>query len=331
MSQAAAMAAWVGGYGAPIAIADAVLKTVVGTYGTIRQFELYERQTGLMERGVTQAQDYLTLARRTYDEVATPTQDRLRRLFDRFLADFAGYESPYVLESQRLKTYVPAYELQEGRALAAVRARFDRAARARQRQVGRYSAGRVADDALQFAIAAALAQTDAANAAYRYEDAKKISLEEWYWSRQSDGLRYVGNMQGNAISALNGAAAGMSGALNAIGNGVGRVGQALAGVGAAVGNNAQANAALANGAFRSIGYEQSGFDRMMGGLRPSGGPGGPGNASPNADAGAGSFLSLNRLMAPNDAQGIQTMGANALTPSDYIGASAFGPIFLTPP
>ncbi len=278
MSQAAAMAAWVAGYGAPVAIADGILKTVIGTYGTIRQFELYERQTGLMERGVNQAQDYLALAQRNYDEIATPTQDRLRALFDRFLSQFSGYEPIYAGEAFRLRDYAPAYAVQEGRTRAAVQARFDRAARTRRRQVGRYSAGRVADDALQFAIATALALTDAANAAYRYEDAKKINLEEWYWSRWGDGLRVVGNMQGNVIGGLTGGANVSGAALGRIGDGVRGVGAAMAGVGSAVNMNAQANAALANGAFRSRGYAGGGFEDLMGSLKPSGGQFGPGGA-----------------------------------------------------
>jgi hypothetical protein len=231
-----------------------VLAGLIGTYGLIKQYELQKEQIKLAERGVNQAEGYLSLAQSNYNTIALPAFTRQRDLFDRYLNQFSGYETTYLEDAFRLKEYCPDYALQEGRALGRVQAQFDKAALQRQRQTGKYACGRACHDNLVNSITLALARVDAANHAYRYEEDKKRVLDEWYWKRRSDGARIVDSMAGRVVSGLSGGVAGATGALNGIGTASNSLRLAGQQATAAYDNSSDFWGSISNGAFRMAGY-----------------------------------------------------------------------------
>lgn len=253
--------------------------TIIGTYAVIKQFQLYEEQLALAKQTVRQAEDYLDLTKFGFWNVAIPTFNRQRDLFDRYVSNFAHYEVEYMADAFRFKEYDPDYTTQEGRTQASVQYKFDRAALQRRRQNGKYNSGRACHDAIYFGTMMALAKVDAANHGYRYEEAKKRELDQWYWQRRTDGARITDSMAGRVVSGLNGGANVVINSLNAIGRGVGALNSAVQTAGQATNQAAQAYGALANGAFRSQGYAMgrggNGFDvgGMIGGMQGFGGSG----------------------------------------------------------
>jgi len=240
-----------------------VLAGLIGTYGLIKQYELQKEQMKLAERGVNQAEGYLTLAQNNYSVIALPTFTRQRDLFDRYLNQFSGYEATYLADAFRLKEYCPDYTLQEGRALGRVQAQFDRAALQRRRQTGKYNCGRACHDTTMNSIMLALAKVDAANHAYRYEEQKKQHLDEWYWKRRSDGARIVDSMAGRVVSGIINGVAAATGALNGIGTASSSLRLAGQQAMAAYDNSSDFWGSISNGAFRMAGYGVGRFGSSM--------------------------------------------------------------------
>lgn len=241
-----------------------ILAGLIGTYGLVRQYQLLQKQVDLAERSVDQAEDYLDLATDAYANISIPTFTRQSTQFDRYVSTFAGYEDIYMEDAFRLKEYTPEYDVQMGRTIASVQSTFDKAALQRSRQNGRYNTGRACHDGLWFATMTALAKVDAVNHGYRYEDAKKIQLDGWYWERRSGGARINEAHADRVTGGLNGGAGAVGNGLTSIGQGVQQVQNAQRGVTEAFNNQANFFGSVSNGAFRFVG-----FNSYMGGANPS--------------------------------------------------------------
>lgn len=257
----------------PVFAVQSALATIIGVYAYQKQFEILKEQLALTERAVVIAEEYLALAKDNYYNISVPTWQRCRDLFDRYRNEFEDYENHYVAEAFRMKEYAPDYALEEGRAIGVVQSRFDRAAKHRLRQLGKYNRGRACSDMLLFAIGTALATVDAVNHGYRYEEAKKRALDEWYWRRQSDGIKLVDSMRGHVISGINNGANVATNGLNAVGGAVGRVQEGISMQAASMSNLADAYGGLANSMFQLAGY---GMGRMAGSPFAFGGQAGMG-------------------------------------------------------
>ena len=233
-----------------------VLAGLVGAYSVVRQYQLNKRMVDLQERSVKVAEEYLKLAQRAYDEISLPTFNRLRDHFDYARDKWRPRLDEFMAEAFRLKEYRPQYAIAQGRAMSTVQSEFDKARKMRQRSRGRYEIGRACHEDILFAIAGAQARVAAADAAFRYEDTKKLKLDEWYWQRQSAGADAAANGLANAISGLNGAVAGVASGLSAISTGVARVAQAANQAEGAYGNMRDYWGTIGNGAFGMGGWNR---------------------------------------------------------------------------
>ena len=250
---------YVDGYLKPRDAWQMLLSTIIGVYAMIEQHNLFKEQIKIAKRVMEQQEEYLTLAKRTYNEIMLPTHMRQRDRFDRFVNQFQDYETRYMTDAFRLKEYSPEYTVQEGRTLASVQTQFDRAAKMKRRMCGKYNYGRACDDATRFAIMTALAKVDAVNHGYRFEEARKRALDEWYWQRRTAGAHFTENMRANVISGLNQGTAVVGQGLNAVGNAYSNLIKAEGPLAAAYANMGNFWGSLANGAFRLAGY---GMGRM---------------------------------------------------------------------
>jgi hypothetical protein len=239
---------------------QSVVGLAMATYGLIQQHEMIKRQIQVMERQQAVAESYLALAQDTHFNIALPTYNRQRDLFDTSLACFQQTQCLYLTESQRLKEYLPEYDVQMGRTIATVQQQFDRAAQQRARAIGPYASGRCCDDATRFAIARSTAITSAVNHGYRFEEHRKRQLDAWYWERQAQGANFLSNWRGQVIGGLNGGAQVALAGLAAVGGAVDRMQTAASGVAQAYGNAAQFWGGVAQ-----MGFAMSGFSAGYGG------------------------------------------------------------------
>jgi len=231
-----------------------LLSTLMGVYGLIKQHELLDRQMKVAESMLALQQEYLGLSKANYFDIVVPTWTRQKDLYDRYVSQFAPYETAYMEDSFRLKEYTPQYALQEGRALAGVQNKFDKAFLQRRRQMGKYNSGRCCSEGTKFAILTALAKIDAANHGYRWEEAKKLQLDEWYWKRRTDGARIVDSMASRVVSGINGGTANAISGMNSMGNayqGMQAAGNSVMG---ALSNQASFWGSVANFGFKNAGY-----------------------------------------------------------------------------
>ena len=213
---------------------QSALAGLVGTYGVVRQYELQRRMVDLHERSVDQAEEYLTLSKRHYDEIALPAFNRNRDHYDVVIQTWRPRIDQYLAEAYRLVEYAADYTTQMGRFMSVAAAEVAKARRMRVRQRGRYELGRMRYEEAMFSIRGAEARVAAASLGYRYEDAKKQDMDRWYWQRWSSGAELVGSAIANAISGINQGTAGATTALNAAGNAVGRVAEAVRGLSGAL-------------------------------------------------------------------------------------------------
>lgn len=230
------------------------LMGIIGIYGFIKQADLLERQTDLQEEVVEQGREYLELAQRTFEEVTLDAYRCQKGLFERFKNLFQKCESEFLDESKRLVEYEPKYKVQEGRAVSSVQAAMDRARKRRSRQRGKYATGQCCHEDIWFAMETARLEVDAVNHAYRYEDDKKIRLDDWYWSRQTTGAQMVENMRAQVINAVNGGVSNVSGGLSSIGSALGELRLGTNGLSGALRDQASFFGTLSNGAFRAAGF-----------------------------------------------------------------------------
>lgn len=259
---------------------------LIGIYGVIRQQEALEDQIALQERVVDQADEYLALATRNYEEVvlrtfndvtlpaynniAQPAFDCQKALFDRYNDEFRPFEAAFIAITDDLPTeYEADYATAEGRAMSTVNGQIDRARQNLSRTRGKYETGRCCAEDVWFSLAAASARTAAANEGYRYEDARKLQLDRWYFSRHAAGADLAAAARANVISGVNGGVAGVNSSIAAITAGVNAATNSISSIGGAVGrlqgsanslggalqNQGSSFATLSNGAFQALGYQ----------------------------------------------------------------------------
>lgn len=240
----------------PSMIWQQLLSTIIGIYAYVKQWEAIKEQIKIAQRYVAIAERYLSLAEDNYHNIAVPTWERQRDLFDRYKTDFAHRENEYVAEAFRLKEYQPDHKLWEGRALGMVQSRFDRSIQQRMRQIGKYNRGRACHESLQFAIMRGLATVDAMNHGFRYEEEKKRFLDQWFWQRQTAGVKVVETMRGHVISGINGGVAGANSAMQVVGSSVRNLGSATEMLMGAWANMADFWGGIGNSAMQMAGYGQ---------------------------------------------------------------------------
>ena len=238
----------------PQTSAWATLAKLVGIYGLVRQYQIQKDYLDETKAATAQAERYLKLAESAYQTISVPTFRCQKALFQRYLCDFSTYESRYVGDAFRLKEYDPKYQVQEGRAISTVQRMFDKARLQRQRINGKYNTGRACHDTTTMLIQQAQAKVAAANTAYRYEEERKLQLDDWYWQRRSAGIGVVGNMRANVITGLNGGATTANDGLGAVGRGVGRLSSAVDASGDAFANMADFWGGISRAGFGSAAY-----------------------------------------------------------------------------
>ena len=266
--------------------AQTALLAAIGIYGVIRQQEALEDQIALQERVVNQADAYLGLATRNYEEVVLPTFERVtlpaferiakpafdcqKDLFERYKRELKPYELLFAEDAYKLPCeYDPEYDAAQGRAMAVVTAQFDRARRAADRARGKYATGRCCAETVMFNIEAAKARARAANEGYRFERTLKVELDKWYFQRRASAAELAAAARAHVISGVNGGVAGVNAAISVINSGLNAVTSSLSGVGSALsgvqGSASALGAAysqqasffgnLSNGAFQLAGYQ----------------------------------------------------------------------------
>ena len=209
--------------------ASAIVTGLFGIYGIVKQHELLRDQQKLAERMVNLSEDYYRLSLQNYNCIVKQTYNCTKDYFDRYISKFSGYECDFVSESFNKPEYEAEYCAQQGRAMSTVQANFDHARKQIERSLGKYQVGRSCYVRTQMAISAAKAKTEAANIAYRYEDAKVLQREQWNWKCKQDGINVVGQICNKALSSLTGAAqvgvAGINASTNALDAFLGSYGQ----------------------------------------------------------------------------------------------------------
>lgn len=201
--------------------ARSLLSSTIATYGLVKQYDYQKRQLAIAKQAANTAGAYLTLAQGQLNNIAMPTFNRMVALLDRFNNKFAGYYSSYLTEAFSQKEYTPDYEVQQGRAMASVQARLDRATLAKRRATGRFNTGRRCANAVTDAILAAQARVDACRSGYQFEALRKRKMDSWLFSKWSDGSHALSDIAAHAISGINGGVSIADGALNSAGQALG--------------------------------------------------------------------------------------------------------------
>ncbi len=307
-----------------------ILGTFVGIYALIRQYELFKEQLKIARAILRQQEDYLTLAKRHYNEITVPAFNRVRDLFDRYISKFAGYEERFMQDAFKYDEYTPEYNTQEARVLSKVYVQFDRAARTANRARGKYNAGRPCHNATWFASMRALAAVDAVNHAFRYEEAKKERLDRWFWSRKLGGATFETNLGNRAVSGLNRGVIGAVQGLNAVGAAYDNLIEAQGPLSAAYANLGNFWGSVANGAFRMAGYAY-GMSQMPWAPPPYGGGSyglyGPGSVNFGASTGmavGGGSYSTGFMLGDNHGGSFMSAGglAGGMSPPVYMTAGS---------
>ena len=286
-----------------LAAARNLLLGLVGIYGVVRQQQALEDQIRLQERVVGQADCYLDLAKRNYDEVTRANYEEIVRptfeqitvpafecqkdLFNRYVGDMRDYEIRFLADAYcEPKSYDPDFCTAQGRAMSTTQAQFDRARQDVGRRRGKFASGRCCSEEIQFSLAAATARVGAANAAYRDEVRLKFEIDQWYFRRRAAAAEFAANTRAQVISGVNGGIAAVNSGLSALAQGVsattsavGAVGGAVSGLTAAAGGlgdafGAQGSsfAAISNGAFSFLGYQTTQQSGGFGGFGFGQGP-----------------------------------------------------------
>jgi hypothetical protein len=240
--------------GAIWAAAQQVLSITIGTYGYIKQWQINERMVELAERNTDRADANFALTKQAYDTITVPSFNRMRDLYDRYTT-FQGREDQYVNRAYAKEEYCPDYDLQEGRAISRAQVLFDKAALQQRRAVGKYNTGRACHNATYFAIEAAKAKTDAANIAYRYEDQKKIHMDEIYWKRFTQGAMFVQHLGDRGVTGLTGANNYANNALGSMTASTRLSMEAGAQMAGALANQSGMWGSIAQSAFKGLGYQ----------------------------------------------------------------------------
>lgn len=241
---AAPQSAWAEAWG--------VLSGAIGVYGYIKQHELQNRMVKLSERAADRADEYLAMTKDSYYNIAVPTHNRMRDLYDRYTG-FWSRENDFINCAFALKEYCPDYDLAEGRAMARVRRIFGQARQAQSRNVGKFNTGRACHDATSWALQQAMAGTLAAGEAYRHEDRRKFEYDRWYWDRWKAGWNAISHMGDRGANAINKGAQTISASLDDVGRGVQAFGNAARQQAEAIGNQAAFWGNIGQGGMQAFG------------------------------------------------------------------------------
>ena len=231
----------------------APLAGIIGTFGFIRQYELQRDALALSERGVILAERAMELAERQYNEIALPIFQRFKNYFDECVADMKVWQRRFIEKAFECDEYEAQYDEQEGRARARVSAQFDSAEKQIARSRGKYSVGHVCNQNIRLSIAKAMALSDAANRGYRFEDAKKVRLDQQCFERCQAGASVASSITGQAFNGLNGAASGTNNAVRNVQSSATTLVAQLNEAANFTTQNADFFGGLANGAFRFLG------------------------------------------------------------------------------
>lgn len=227
---------------------------LLGTYALINQYQLLERQTDMNEDMVGYAERYLNLAEDNYSDITLNAYNKMVDLYDHFTTSFQPFEKTFLDQARSVLTYTADYDTAEGRAMAGVGQQYSLVRQRRARQRSRYAVGACCSEDLLLDIAQANALVDASNRGYRYEDEKKLKLDDWYWQHYSQAIQLVENMRANVITGLNGGVAGATQGLGAIAGMMQTANSAVSNMGNAIDNQASFFGTVSNGAFRMMGF-----------------------------------------------------------------------------
>lgn len=280
----------------PVTTAYAAVLGLIGTVGLIRQWNALDRSLDIAERQVDVAEAYYDLAKQNYDEITVEAYTCQKDLFNVYKTDFEAYGKQFVDFAAANKEYTPDYDLYAGRAAAGVGAQFSRLRQRRSRQRSKYATGLCCNENLQLDVAMAMAMTEHTNRGYRYEDQRRIQIDQWYWARCEAAANFVAQMRANIISGVNSGTANAAQGISAVGGAVGRLNEAAGGQQQSLQNIASFFGTLSNGAFGLaggvLGYNSTGGGTQfqLPGFGGSAGPQNPSASGTLGDAGGG-FLS----------------------------------------
>lgn len=227
---------------------------LLGTYALIQQYSLLERQTDMNEDMVSYAERYLDLAEDNYSDITLDAYRKQVSLYTKFVDDFEPFEKEFLNEAKSKITYDPDYDSAEGRAMAGVGQQYSLVRQRRNRQRSRYAVGACCSEGLLLDIAQANALVDASNRGYRYEDEKKLKLDDWYWQHYGQAFQLVENMRANVISGINGGAAAATSGVGAIAGMMNSANNTMRNMSDAIGDQSSFFGTMSNGAFKMMGF-----------------------------------------------------------------------------
>lgn len=273
----------------PKDVAGSVLMAAIGTYGIIKQHSLNKRAIEVAERGADRADEFFLFTQRQYREINLPTYQCFKDEFNGFHDRYQQIEQLFTELAFEQERYDPDYVSVEGRVVAEVQQQFDRGRKEATRQVGKYQTGRHKGEELRFNIAAAVARTDVANTAYRFEEAKRDQFDREYWARRVQAVQAIQNIGSRVFAGLGSGSAAIAQGLSAQStalNGTFRAAENLSG---AIAGQSDFFGTLSNGAFEGAGFTSAGgrTGNGAGGQSAFGYNGGFGGAFGTGTTGAG--------------------------------------------
>ena len=235
------------------ALALSPLIAAASTFGLIRQYELQRDALALAERGVVIAERTIELSERNYNEIAVPIFQRMRDYFDDCVPDMKNVQRAFIDKAFGCEEYVPDYEGQEARAKFRVASQFTQARKQTRRSRGKGAVGYICDQDIRFSIAQAQAASDAANRGYRFEDARKIQLDQQCFERCQVAASLANSITGQVFNGLNGAASVVNNALTGVSRASNSLVEQLNQAANSTTNNADFFGSIANGGFNFLG------------------------------------------------------------------------------
>lgn len=236
------------------AVKEALL-FAMGTYGVIKQWESLDEQIKLNERGVDQAQEYLELAQKNYEEITVRAFDCNKKLFDDYYEDCGPCEATFKERAFEKYGFEPDHETSLSRAVSSARQAFTSSTKSQKRATSRFAVGMREELNHRRDVRQALAESHAVNIAYRFEDERHLTWDSYYWKRNQAGAAFCENMRAHVISGVNQGTANATGGIQGVGGGVGAINNAIANASGALTNMATFYGGLASDAFGFLGAQ----------------------------------------------------------------------------
>lgn len=170
----------------------AAASIAVATINTIAAISMQNKQLEL-------ARDYWKMA---------------RSLHDYYFNYFIPKEKEIIEEAFSQTPYVPKYELEGGRAVAAVNRQFKTVLDDTMRCISRYCTGMKRSALMDYALQQANARADAQNFAYRAEEFRKDAKDDIIWARKKEVVQ-LGRGLGSEAASYAQVAAGAYGTIGA--------------------------------------------------------------------------------------------------------------------